>query len=81
MTKIPTFAQYVHTMQDDARKRHGLSWQEVREELPKERYWQEWRDYVVKSYNNGGEFTPQHWAKLDKDLVYRIKRTHRYLSR
>lgn len=81
MFKIPTFTQYVRTIHENAREKYGLTWGEVREELPERNYWQEWRDYAVNAYNNGSDFTPQHWASLDDDLIRRVKRTHRYLSR
>lgn len=67
----------MRTIHENARTKYGLTWEEVREELPEHNYRREWREYVINAYRNGGEFTPQHWATLDDDLIYRIRRTTR----
>ena len=77
---IPTFAQYVHKIHEAARNKYNLSWTEVSEELPEHNYRREYHDYLVKAYENGGTITSRHWNSLHKDIQFRLKRTHRYLS-
>ena len=78
--KILTFKQYVDAAHRNAVARHdGLTLTVARRELPAAMYWQEWRDYVVFSFNDGAQLTTKFWRSLDDALRWRILRTHRAL--
>ena len=43
-------------------------------------YNSEWRDYVVREFNNGETMSVKFWSSLDESLQYRILRTPRALK-
>lgn len=79
MTKIKTFHQYVTDARKDSARRHGISLAEATRELPDFRYGAEWRDYVVRTFNQGADMPTALWRSLDEGLRYRVLRSPRAL--
>ena len=78
---MQTFKQYVNSKRTIARHKYGITAAEACAELPESAYWQEWRDYVVSSFNAGEDIPTRLWNTLDEGLQYRVKRTPRSLQR
>lgn len=77
--RIKTFRQYVEDARDSAARKHGITKAEAARELPDHRYEAEWRDHVVKAFNEGGDIPTALWRSLDEGLQYRILRSPRAL--
>lgn len=76
---IPTFRQYVDRAHDVAIAKYGITRVEARQELPDSRYSQEWRDLVVRAFNDGATMPTRLWRSMDEGLRYRVLRSSRAL--
>lgn len=76
---VATFRQYVDAKHRAAASRHELPLAEVARELPASGFTQEWRDYVVHSFNDGATIPTRLWRTFDEGLRYRVLRTTRAL--
>lgn len=77
--RIKTFRQYVEEERRDAAGRYDITLAEAARELPEHRYVNEWRDYVVKTFNEGSNIPTALWRSLDEGLQYRVLRSTRAL--
>lgn len=77
--RIKTFRQYVDEERRDAASRYDITLVEAIRELPEHRYVAEWRDYVVKTFNEGSDIPTALWRSLDEGLQYRVLRSTRAL--
>lgn len=77
--KIKTFRQYVDEARRDAASRYDITLAEATRELPEHRYESEWRDYLVRSFNEGAAIPTALWRSLDEGLQYRVLRSTRAL--
>lgn len=77
--RIKTFRQYVDEERRDAAGRYDITLAEATRELPEHRYVSEWRDYVVKTFNEGSDIPTALWRSLDEGLQYRVLRSTRAL--
>lgn len=77
--KIKTFRQYVDEARRDAAIRYDISLAEAERELPEHRYTSEWRDYVIRTFNEGADIPTALWRSLDEGLQYRVLRSTRAL--
>lgn len=77
--EIKTFRQYVEDARRSAARRHGVTMAEVTRELPEHHYEREWRDYVVRTFNDGGTIATALWCSFDEGVQYRVLRTPRAL--
>lgn len=77
--KIPTFRQYVKASRAAAMKEYGIDAREAAQELPDSRYSQEWRDLVVRTFNEGAAMPTRLWRSMDEGLQYRVLRSTRAL--
>lgn len=76
---VLTFRRYVNASQQALASKHGLSLAEVRRESPESQYTQEWRDYVVRYFNDGATIPTRLWRTFDEGLRYRVLRSTRAL--
>ena len=77
--KIKTFLQYVEEARRDAAQRHNVTLAEATRELSEHHYECEWRDHVVRTFNDGGTIPTALWRSFDEGLQYRILRSPRAL--
>ena len=78
--EIPTFRQYVDNRRRLAAAKYGITLAEAARELPDSRYRSEWRELVVKLFEDGNADMPTRlWRSLDEGLRYRVLRTSRAL--
>ena len=66
MKHAETLRKYPHAEPDDL--------------MSEQFYSAEWRDYVVKEFNNGTNLSVKFWSSLDETLQHRILRTPRALK-
>lgn len=78
-TPVLTFRQYVDAARRAAATRYELPLAEIARELPEHRYVQEWRDYVVRAFNDGATIPTRLWRTFDEGLRYRVLRSTRAL--
>lgn len=76
---MKTFRQYVEDIHRHAASRHSISLAEARRELPDAGFRADWRDYIVKEFNQGATLSTRLWRSLDEGLQYRVLRTPRAL--
>lgn len=79
MNKIVSLANYTKAKQADLLKKYPNEGKEIRRSHTKDYYNQEWRDEVVKAFNNGADIHPNLYRHMDNALKYRILRTPRAL--
>lgn len=76
---VLTFRQYVDSARKALAVKYDLPMAEVTRESPDSRYAQEWRDYVVRTFNDGATIPTRMWRTLDEGLRYRVLRSPRAL--
>lgn len=76
---VLTFRQYVNAARHALAAKYDLPMAEATRESPDSRYTQEWRDYVVRAFNEGATIPTRMWRTLDEGLRYRVLRSPRAL--
>lgn len=76
---VLTFRQYVDSARKALATKYDLPMAEVTRESPDSQYTQEWRDYVVHTFNGGATIPTRMWRTLDEGLRYRVLRSPRAL--
>lgn len=76
---MKTFKQYVREIYASQSERHGISVAEAMRETPEAVYSGEWREHIVKSFNDGEDIPTRMWRSFDEGLRYRVLRSPRAL--
>lgn len=77
MSNIKTLKQYMKRIYTLACDKYGIDMGTARYELPAELFCYEYRDYVVRAFNDGATMTPSVWLSLDDRTQYRVMHTQR----
>ena len=76
---IMTLKQYTDAEDRATAKYFNVTIAEVRQETPRRRREIEWREYVIKAFDQGGTITTRLWRAMDESLQRRILRRPRAL--
>lgn len=79
VVKVQTFKQFVAERRRETAERHGVSVAKATREMSESVYTNQWRDYLVRAFNDGALISTRLWRSLDEGLQYRVLRSPRAL--
>jgi len=78
--RVPTFRQYLDRERRRIATKNSTPIARVARRMPESAFFNDWRDHVVRAFNDGATIPTGLWRSLDEPLRYRVLRTHRALS-